>query len=202
MKILSISPHTDDSEIGCGGTLHKYRRHGVDVRVISLSHMFNDRDLIAEFTAALKLLDVRDHQVYDFSARNFTIQRQEILDALIGENKTYKPDIVLIPMKTDTHQDHKVVVDEAQRAFKYTTLISYELPWNTQSSDLNLFNSINIRDLQAKTAAFLEYKSQTNRAYYDKTFFHSLARVRGIQGGYMYAEAFNIIRVNINGKAF
>jgi hypothetical protein len=92
------------------------------------------------------------------------------------------------------HQDHFTITNEAFRAFKYSSILSYEMPWNNFSFDTSCFISLEPEHLQAKCDALSVYQSQADKPYASHDFIRSLAKVRGIQAGHAFAEAFEVVR--------
>jgi hypothetical protein len=80
------------------------------------------------------------------------------------------------------------------RAFKTTTVFSYELIWNNVSFNTSAFVRLDKEDVEAKWQALRAYRSQAARAYMTKDFVFSLATTRGTQIGCPYAEAFEVAR--------
>lgn len=87
-----------------------------------------------------------------------------------------------------------MVTAEGFRAFKKTTLLGYELPYNNLTFTTSAFVCLSEEDLQKKVTALQEYKGQASRAYASGECVESLAKVRGVQVGTEYAEAFETIR--------
>lgn len=206
-KVLFFAPHTDDVELGCGGTLSKLLREGHEVFVVAFSTArqtlnSNNKDedqLKKEFHLAMDVYNIplKNRYVYDFQVRRLSYHRQEVLDVMIKLRSEIDPDWVFIPSSSDCHQDHQVVHNEGVRAFKSCTLWGYELPWNHFSYDAHAFVELNTQDLEVKLSALQRYKSQIDkdRNYFQKDFILGLAKVRGVQAGLEYAESFEIMRV-------
>jgi LmbE family N-acetylglucosaminyl deacetylase len=116
------------------------------------------------------------------------------LEELIKIRKNYNFDLVFIPSLHDIHQDHTTIAQEGLRAFKNTTLLGYELIWNNLTFNTQGFVKLERRHIEAKIEALKEYKSQGTRDYLSDEFILSLARVRGVQVGCEFAEAFEVIR--------
>lgn len=190
MRILALAPHTDDVEFSCGGSVTRWAREGNDVSVVSFSCGTADS---SEFLEASLMLGVCA-RLENFPTRKFKDYRQDILDLMITVDKSYKPDLVLIPSTSDTHQDHQVIRDEGFRAFKRTSLIGYEMPQNNLTFQTNLFVRLKRQDLDKKIAALGCYRSQENRPYLAKEFIEGLARVRGMQAGCEFAESYEVMR--------
>ena len=100
---------------------------------------------------------------------------------------------MLLPSKDDIHQDHQVIHNEGVRAFKNSTLLGYETPWNNFGFEATLLVKLDIENIKAKINAVSKYKSQTFRSY-DLSKLKSIAEMRGLQVKTKYAEAFNIVR--------
>lgn len=202
-KVLALSPHTDDVEIGCGGTLARMKAEGLDIRSVAFSAAEESvpaglpiDTLRKEFVRAQQELGIgaASCEVLDFKVRYFPRDRQDLLEVLVKLNRTFQPDLVLVPSANDTHQDHRTVAEEAYRAFKRTSIWAYEVPWNQPVSHLNGFVSIDEAHLERKLAAVGAYESQRHRGYVSPEFVRSLAVVRGSQMGVPLAEGFEIVR--------
>jgi hypothetical protein len=147
--------------------------------------------------AAQKLgVKPEDALVLDFQVRTFPEHRQRVLDTMIRLNREYRPSLVFVPSATDTHQDHKTVADEGFRAFKRTTILAYELSWNTLEFSNRCFVTLEEEDIQKKIAALYEYNSQQAcRTYVNEAYVRALALVRGTQIQKPLAEVFDVPRL-------
>ena len=138
-RVLVLAPHTDDGEFGCGGTMARLVEGGAEVRYVafsiatrSLPEGFPPDTLAGEVRAATAELGLSEEAltVHDFDVRTFPEHRQEILELLVALWEEWKPEVVFQPSLNDVHQDHQVVAAEGLRAFKRTTVLGYEIPWN------------------------------------------------------------------------
>jgi LmbE family N-acetylglucosaminyl deacetylase len=205
-RVLVLSPHTDDAELGCGGTMVRLLASGTELWVVAFSLAKEslppgsapDR-LRGEFLCATQALGVDPQRtiVHDYPVRRFSHQRQELLDELVELRGRLRPEVVFVTSSTDVHQDHQVLHNEALRTFKDNTLWGYELPWNSLRFTPQAFVTLEQQHLERKCAALQAYKSQLElqRPYFRKEFIESLARVRGMQVRAEYAEAFEVVRV-------
>jgi N-acetylglucosamine malate deacetylase 1 len=206
MRMLILSPHTDDAELGCGGSIAKFIEEGHDILwvVFSIAEESLPKDLPKdtlkqEFQNVASCLGLceKNYKIYNFRVRHLTENRQDILEDLIKIRRDFMPDIVLIPSTNDYHQDHQVVSQEAVRAFKMSSsIIGYELPWNHITFDTNMFVRLNKSHVEKKYGLLKYYKSQflIERNYFSEEFIFGLAKVRGTQCNASYAEAFEVIR--------
>lgn len=202
-RILVLAPHTDDGEFGCGATLAKLIEEGNEVFYAAFSACKQSvrKDLPSdiletEVKEATKVLGIRsDHLILlDYNVRTFSYRRQEILDDILKIREITKPDIVFMPSTNDIHQDHYTIAFEGIRAFKNSSILCYEVPWNNFTFHTTAFQSISACNLQKKIDAISKYQSQKGRPYANEDFIRSLAKTRGIQIGKEYAEVFEVIR--------
>lgn len=202
-KILLLSPHTDDGELGCGGTVAKLIEQGKEVFYVAFSAceqsvlpQFPKDILITEVKAATSTLGISEDRLIlkRFDVRTFNYHRQEILDILIQLREEIKPDTVLIPSLNDIHQDHKTIAEEALRAFKFINVLSYELPWNNLNFNTCAFEVLDEKHVKTKVEALKKYQSQAHRPYANEEFLRSQVRMRGVQVSRKFAEVFEVIR--------
>ncbi len=202
-KILIMAPHTDDGELGCGGSISKFVEQGKVVYYVafslcrkSLGEGLAPDTLEKEVKAATQLLGIapQNLRLFDYDVRTFYTNRQEILEDMVRLKKEICPTLVLTPCSTDLHQDHQVIHNETLRAFKDVSIIGYELPWNNLSIKTNFFIKLDERHVAKKVEALKEYKSQAHRSYCSENFLRALAITRGVQTGATFAEAFEVLK--------
>ena len=202
-RILVLSAHTDDGELGCGATINKWINEGKEVHYLAFSaaeesvpSSFPKEELRKEVLESTTTLGIarENVQVLKYPVRRFSEYRQEILEHLIKVRNDLQPDLILVPSPRDIHQDHQVISNEGVRAFKLYSILAYELPWNNLSFHNQCYSLIKEENLDIKYKALQCYKTQKHRAYFDKDFIYSLAKMRGVLINSDYAECFEIIR--------
>lgn len=202
-KILILAPHTDDGEFGCGGSMNKWIEEGKEIHYVAFSSAEKSVPegmpksiLKDEVKNATKILGIPSDKLilFTYPVRDFPRYRQDILENMIQLGSELEPEIVLLPSTLDTHQDHQVIMQEGFRAFKKTTMLGYEIPWNNLTFNTNAFIFLEQRHLDAKINALKCYISQLGRSYVTEEFVRSLATTRGGQIGTKYAETFEVIR--------
>jgi len=204
MKILLLSPHTDDIELGAGGTIIKFMKKGYKIKWVVFSTCEDavpaglpKNRLKKEFLNVVKKVGIKDYEILDFKSRVFYERRQELLDKLYHLNKKFKPDVVVGPSIHDIHQDHSQVAIEMIRAFKKdSNILSYEEPWNNINFEPRFFSVLTKEEVEKKWNLLKTYKTQfiLKRNYFTKEFVIGLARTRGTQVNSEFAEAFEVIR--------
>ena len=200
-KVLVLCPHTDD-EMTCAGYVLQL---AAEIHYIAFSSC--EESLLPGWTTTqlemeclgcmVKLgLEAKNVSIGPFRVRHFTAARQEILEHMILARTRIEPNLVLCPSSWDTHQDHKVIREEAFRAFKTCKVLGYEMPQNETGFAGTFFVTLTEKQLKHKLGALKTYQSQRVKGkYYDtEKVLESLARVRGAQCGVKYAECFEVIR--------
>jgi LmbE family N-acetylglucosaminyl deacetylase len=202
-RVLVLAPHTDDAELGAGGTIARLIEASMTVHCVAFSIAeesvpagFASDVLATEVVHASKALGVDPNNVstFRFPVRRFPSVRQEILEEMIRLRRTIDPQLVLAPASSDVHQDHQVVSAEAIRAFKNRKILGYELIWNNLRFDGRLSVKLERRHVARKQAALACYESQAGRAYLSPDFIEGHSRTRGVQCGFEFAEAFEMMR--------
>ena len=203
-RALVLAPHTDDGEFGCGGTMARLADEGAEVRYVafsiatrSLPDGYAPDTLAREVREATAELGIPESNltVHDFDVRTFPARRQDILELLIELWEEWPPDVVFQPSLHDVHQDHQVIAAEGLRAFKRTTIMGYEIPWNNYDFAYQAYVALERSQLERKAAALAKYASQQHRRYSDPEYMWSLARTHGINVNREYAEVFEVYRV-------
>ena len=206
MKVLILSPHTDDAELGCGGTIIKFVERGDEIKWMvfstaeeSLPNDFPRDALKTEFIKVVSDLSLtsRNYIIYNYQVRNLHRYRQEILDDLIITKNTFEPELVIGPSINDIHQDHQIVANEMIRAFKNSAaIISYELPWNHIAFNTQCFCKLSATHIEKKWKLLNNYKSQftKEKQYFTRDYIYGVAKTRGVQCNSEYAEAFEVTR--------
>jgi N-acetylglucosamine malate deacetylase 1 len=203
-RVLAIGAHTDDIELGCAGLLSRLRREGSEVKVIVFSRAEDSLPdgvaadtLERECNRAMARLDLGPSAVavHNLPVRRFGEFRQSILDDLVVINRQFDPLLVLTMSSRDTHQDHQVIHNESVRAFRSSTIVAYEIPWNQREAPTQLFVELAPEDIEAKSAMIAEYKSQSDlgRDYMDGNYASTAARFRGYQSKLPLAEAYEVV---------
>jgi N-acetylglucosamine malate deacetylase 1 len=203
-RVMFLSPHTDDAELGAGGTIARFVEEGKEVIYIAFSGCETSvpigmpKDTLRkECLRSITTLGLLPEQllILNYKVRTFPEHRQEILDDLIKFKQKYQPDLLLLPSSQDMHQDHSTLFWEALRAFKKEASIwGYEHPWNNLTFTTDVFVKLKAAHLEKKIKALREYQSQYDKSYMQERNLRSLACSRGAQLDIEYAEAFELVR--------
>lgn len=193
MKYLFLSPHVDDSDLMCGGTIAKLIEQGQTAHVTTMSHIYEEVDLIDEWKGSMNVLGVKPLDWCSFKTRLFYTQQNEILQYLFHLKKR-QYDYIFIP-SVDFHSDHSVTSKQAQRAFKDQNLLSYKPEWNSRTLTRNYFVKLEHRHVQKKLEALACYKSQQHRPYFKQDVIVGAMHVNGMMVNCEFAEAFEVVNL-------
>lgn len=201
LRVLAVGAHSDDIEIGAGGTISRLvrERPDLDIRWIVLSAT-GEREIEARASAE-RLLDgaaTVSVQVDAFRERFFPHlpDLKERFDRMAAEAQP--PDLVIGPRIEDLHQDHATVATLIRQTFRDQLVLEYEIP--KVEADLgrpNLFVELSEAEVDAKLAHLVEaFGSQRSRTWFREELFRGLLALRGMEGGGAsgYAEAFTARR--------
>ena len=102
--------------------------------------------------------------VHDFDVRTFPEHRQDILELLVALWEEWRPDAVFQPSLHDIHQDHQVIAAEGLRAFKRTTILGYEIPWNNFDFAYQAYFALEEPHIERKVAALASTRPSSTGA--------------------------------------
>lgn len=194
-RIVVLGAHCDDIAIGAGGTLLALcgARRGIRVDALVLSGGGTERE--DEERAALTAfcqdaeLELTVHKIPD---GRFPAYWQEAKEALERLRASTDADLVLAPRTDDAHQDHRGLAGLVPTVFRDHLVLGYEIvKWDGDLGTPSVYQPLAEEIAEAKVRLLREhYPSQQHRGWYDREAFLGLARIRGIECGARYAEAF------------
>tara|TARA_R100001163_G_C5045536_1_gene182887 strand:- start:300 stop:986 length:687 start_codon:yes stop_codon:yes gene_type:complete len=223
-KILVIAAHPDDDILGCGGTLSKMSESGCDIRVVfiaegttcrfqsghpvkEISNEISKREKYAK--SALSILGIENvcfHNLPCGKLDQFPIL--EINKIIEKEIKLFCPDTILSHSSVDANSDHRRINESVimatrpgalnfvERVLFFEVLSSTE--WKFSNSFLpNYFVQLRKKDAENKVKSMKQYKSEVADFPFPRSEegILSMLKVRGMQSGSEYAEAFETLRI-------
>ena len=195
-RILCVGAHSDDIEIGCGGTLLTLFRNyqNLEVRwVVFSAEGVRSGEARRSAQEWLRPAARRQIAVKSFKTSFFPYDGARI-KAAFEALKPFKPDLVFTHYRDDRHQDHRVLSDLAWNTFRDHLILEYEIP--KYDGDLGVPNVfVPLDDQIARDKAdhiCKHFRTQGNKHWFDEDTFLSLMRLRGMEcaTGTKYAEAF------------
>lgn len=198
-KVCFIGAHPDDIELGCGALIARIAGK-TDIRCVTFSNNQKNpllKNLIDEHYASMQTLGVPQERVdlLDFETRRFQEHRQEILEAMIGIMRADDPDIVFVHTKSDVHQDHGVLTQEALRAFRGRTVLGFDVIRSSYGFFPDFLVGVEEQDVQKKLDALAQYKTYAGKYYFSPEVTRATLIRNGAICERSYAEGFDILRI-------
>ncbi|NOY43804.1 MAG: PIG-L family deacetylase [Planctomycetes bacterium] len=202
--ILCLGSHSDDIEIGCGGTVLKLLREcpGVVVHWVVLS---SEGERAGEArTSAERFLNGSLNSrvlIQDFRDRYFPAQYEAIKDFVHGISGEVSPDLIFTHRLEDRHQDHRLVSELTWNAFRKHLIFEYEIPkYEGDLGQPNVFVPLEKDLCDTKiNITYESFESQQEKPWFTPDTFSSLMRLRGLEchSPSGYAEAFHCRKMTL-----
>jgi LmbE family N-acetylglucosaminyl deacetylase len=192
-----LGAHSDDIEIGCGGTVLEWvkRKPGVGLCWAVFSAE-DKREEEARQSAAFFTKGAPETRVivHNFRGSFFPYQGEAIKEAFEALKREFQPDLVFTHYREDRHQDHRVISDLTWNTFRNHVVLEYEIPkYDGDIGQPNCFMSLSGSTCRRKAAAITRFfQTQSNKHWFTEDTFLGLMRLRGIEcaAETKYAEAF------------
>jgi len=198
LKLLFLGAHSDDIEIGCGGTVLQLlsARSNVDVVWVVFSSG-GEREREARTSASLFLQQANLQKkviVKNFRDGFFPYQGAAIKEFFEELKKEVNPDLIFTHYRDDRHQDHRTISDLTWNTWRRHLILEYEIP--KYDGDLGKPNCF-VPLTKSVCARKIEYicdvfQSESNKAWLTEDTFQAILRLRGVECAApdKYAEAF------------
>lgn len=183
-SVLLIGAHSDDIEIGAGGTVMRLAANpDVAIHWVVLTAT-GGRDAEGRHSASLYLGDRQNAtvEIHGFRERYFPYQ-PELKEAFDDLGARIQPDLVLAPRTDDLHQDHRTAGELAVNTFRSQPVFHYELiKYEGDLITPNVYVPMSAEILERKIAFLDEaFPSQHGRIWWRPETFRGIAAVRGVE---------------------
>lgn len=197
LAILCLGAHSDDIEIGCGGTilrlLEEYRNVSVHWVVFGAdgARAVEARESAGSF---LEKTNRKTVVIKNFRDGFFPYIGAEIKEYFEELKKEIHPDVVFTHCRHDLHQDHRLICELTWNTFRNHMILEYEImKYDGDLGNPNYFVHLN-EETCAKKVEYIRkcFTTQVNRTWFADDAFYSLLRLRGIESCApgKYSEAF------------
>ncbi len=223
-KVLAFFAHPDDETLAAGGTIHKLSNLGADIHVAipatgihSRRNFQEEKDRNADLAElhqdcekAMAVLGVKSSNIYLGNFPDNEMDKHSLLDVIHWLEDIIakvKPDLILTHHRFCTNVDHQychdaVVVATRPELNNHTTVLCGEVPSSTGylkpvQWEPNLYVEISSQNLNAKVKAMETYKGEARPDPHPRSreVLHALAKVRGSESGFYFAESFMISKI-------
>jgi len=196
-RILCLGAHSDDIEIGCGGTilalLDRYEDVSVHWVVFSADEMRAGEARVAA-SRFLERAGSRDVVVRGFRDGHFPFQGAAIKEEFEAIKQRFEPDLILTHYRDDRHQDHRLISDLTWNTFRNHLILEYEIPkYDGDFGSPNVFMPLPESICSRKVRHLMEsFESQRRKPWFDERTFSAVLRIRGMEAASptRLAEAF------------
>jgi LmbE family N-acetylglucosaminyl deacetylase len=195
--VLCLGAHSDDIEIGCGGTILSLLQASPSLTVTwvvfgaQATRVEEARHSAKSFLAAAAKREIVIHGFRDGFFPYTGAQIKETFEALKAR---MSPDLIFTHYRHDLHQDHRLIAELTWNTFRDHLVLEYEIP--KYDGDLgvpNLFVPLDEALCRRKIDTLMtSFASQRDKRWFSEDLFRSLLRLRGMEcnSPSTYAEAF------------
>ncbi len=197
LRVLCLGAHSDDLEIGCGGTILKLAEGDTALDITWVVFSANEerrREAIDSAKVFLAQATKEDVWVESFRDGFFPYMGGEIKEYFEALKKRVTPDLIFTHYRHDLHQDHRVISELTWNTFRNHMILEYEIPkYDGDMGSPNTFVELDESTSRRKIDTILGYfQTQEHRHWFSEDLFLSLLRLRGMECNVPsgYAEAF------------
>jgi len=186
-KVLCLGCHSDDIEIGCGGTILQWlsSHKNLEIVWVIFSSGGSEREKEARASAELFLGQAKQKEVMikDFRDGFFPFDGTNIKTVFEDELKKTSPDVILTHNRQDAHQDHRQIGELTWNTFRDHLILEYEIPkYDGDMGQPNVFVHLNAEASKKKVSYLMDaFQSQRGKRWFQEDTFFSLMRLRGME---------------------
>ncbi len=223
-SVLAFFAHPDDETLAAGATISKLSREGTEVHVALPATGVHSRRaqqdeatrdgtleaLRADCQQAMKILGISPDQLHLGEFPDNEMDSGSLLGVVHWVEEVIArvhPEVVLTHHRYCTNVDHRYCHEAAVVATRPSTdrhipLLCAEVPSSTGylrpvQWEPNLYVEVSREDVEAKIAAMESYKDEARPDPHPRSpeVLRALAKVRGSESGFGFAEAFMVHRL-------
>lgn len=198
LRILCLGAHSDDIEIGCGGTILRLIEEfeNLDLWWIVLGANHQQRAIEAQESANSFLRRANEKKII---IKGF---RDGFFPYIGGDIKVYfeqlkqeiSPVLIFTHYRHDLHQDHRLISELTWNTFRNHLILEYEIPkYDGDMGIPNIFVPLSEDLCQRKIGNLFDvFQTQKSKQWFTEDTFWSILRLRGIESNVpeKFAEAF------------
>jgi LmbE family N-acetylglucosaminyl deacetylase len=196
-RVLCLGAHSDDIEIGCGGTLLGMIEQSRSIEFYWLVLTSNPtRAKEAKRSANAFLSGARDKTVVVKSFRDGFLPYlgPPVKECFEELKKVFRPDLIFTHCRHDLHQDHRLVCELTWNTFRDHFILEYEVPkYDADLRSPNFFAPLSDAHARKKVKSLMRYfTTQQDKQWFSEELFYGLMRLRATEAALStrYAEAF------------
>jgi LmbE family N-acetylglucosaminyl deacetylase len=185
-RILALGAHSDDIELGCGGTILRLACERPDLEVLWVVFATNAaRAAEARASASAFLSGFQSSKVIvrDYRDGFLPYAGALVKDEFEQLKREYSPDLVFTHHRDDRHQDHRLVSELTWNTWRDHLILEYEIPkYDGDFGSPNFFASLSVAALDRKVELLATcFPSQSAKHWFTSDLFRAVARIRGME---------------------
>lgn len=202
LSVLCLGAHSDDIEIGAGGTILTWIEAGTKLGlhwcVLSAAgaRAKEAQASARSFTAGASSCEI---EMQTFRDGYFPAEQTAIKDWFEELKSRCQPDVILTHHRDDAHQDHRIIAELTSNTFRDHLVLAYEIPkWDGDLGRPGTYMPLAKATLERKITLLMEhFATQRSKDWFDPEVFRGLARLRGMEcrAPERYAEAFHVSKM-------
>jgi LmbE family N-acetylglucosaminyl deacetylase len=197
LNVLCLGSHSDDIEIGCGGTILHLVKNYPEIQIywVVFSAIGKRKEeaqqsvqlfVSSKCLKNLKLLQYRDGF--------FPYEGEKVKEQFEDIKRSFSPDLIFTHQSADAHQDHRLISELTWNTFRNHLILEYEIPkYDGDLGRPSVFMSLEPDEYDTKVCNLMNaFQSQVGKNWFQESTFKALMRLRGMECNAPsgYAEAF------------
>jgi LmbE family N-acetylglucosaminyl deacetylase len=186
LSILCIGAHSDDIEIGCGGTMLKLLAEHKHIAVTWLV-------VSAAGVRASEARESAQRFLYTAPSKNIIVEAfEDSYFPYIGSDikryfqnfrKKVLPDVIFTHNRHDLHQDHRLISELTWNAFRNHFILEYEtIKYDGDIGQPNFYVPLTSAQARAKIETIMNsFGSQKGKDWFTEDTFQAVMRLRGVE---------------------
>ena len=193
LSVLAIGAHPDDIEIGAGGLLLQLAERQPRVRYVVLTGTAERHQESRNAAHSFMPIAGLTIDLFDLPDGRLPAAWGSVKELLEGIARSCSPDVIIAPSSGDAHQDHRTIGELVPTVFRDHLYLAYEIPkWDGDLGRPSVYVPLPASTAHRKVELLHKcFPSQRTRDWWDDEVFLGIARLRGVECGARYAEAFH-----------
>ncbi|MEO8657500.1 MAG: PIG-L deacetylase family protein [Bryobacteraceae bacterium] len=184
-RILCLGCHSDDIEIGCGGTILRLLEE-IPECVVQWVVFSAKGDREGEARRAANLFAAGRHlgePILKAFPDGFMPFVGAEVKAVFEELKPVQPNLIFTHNRRDAHQDHRLIAELTWNTFRNHLILEYEIPkYDGDLGQPSVFVPLPAEVYQRKVRQLMEaFQSQRSKSWFTEDTFLALMRLRGME---------------------
>ncbi len=206
LQVLCLGAHSDDIEIGCGGTILTLKQRYPNINFHWVVFSASAQRAAEAARGAELFTQGREckFQVLNFRDGFFPFQGADVKQYFETLKPQVNPDLIFTHWRGDAHQDHRLLSELTWNTFRNHLILEYEIPkYDGDAGQPNLYFPVSEENSQKKCEFLLEaFASQASKRWFAREVFLGLMRIRGMEANCAscYAEAFHARKIVVQGN--